>query len=299
VFDDLDAADIAQSIRQERQVFSGCFLILEGKNDDRALKRHIDDKRCSLQVVGGKPMAIEVLDQLEDEGFQGILCIIDVDYDYLNDDGVRSSSNKISTGVHDLDVAIIASSAFDLYKQERCDSEKLAALESTRGSDLRALIFEAGRPIGCLRLLSAANRRNMALNFSNLDFSSFIDANSLTVDLSKLLWSVLENSRPQTLSSTEIEKRFRIVSGKEHDPRMVCQGHDLIAIVSVALRSTIATLINPHTGRPDPRSWNSEIEMGLRLAFGRQQFEETILYESLIEWEVANPAYQVIKAARS
>src|SRR3954452_23496465 len=113
IFCELDALDIAQSIRQEREEFSGCFLIVEGKSDDRALKFFIDEAVCSLQVVGNKKIAQEVLTELENEGFEGegVVCIIDTDYEYVSAHK-KDSSNIIETGVHDLDVAIVCTSAF-------------------------------------------------------------------------------------------------------------------------------------------------------------------------------------------
>ena len=294
MFDELDAADIAQSIQQEREVFLGSFLLLEGKNDDKTLKRHVDGKKCSIQVIGNKSLALDVLSSLEDYGLEGVVCVIDVDYDYVAAEAAYVGDNVVLTGVHDLDVAITASSAFDIFKSERCNSLKVEAFEASKGLTLQQALFAAARPIGCLRLLSAANKRTIALNFANLDFDKFVDKQTLDVDQANLLTTVLANSRRQMLSSTEIEARFRIVSGKVHDPLMICQGHDLLRLFSIALRSAVADLTSPHTGRPDPRSWQSEVALGLRLAFGRQQFEETHLYHGLKAWEARNPPFEVL-----
>lgn len=295
MLDDLDAKDIAQSIRQERDVFDGCFLLLEGKNDDRALKRQINNTSCSLQIVGGKPIALEVLRDLEDEGFVGLLCLVDADYDYQPLKETYNSDHLLSTEVHDLDVAIICSGAFDTYKEERCDGDKVRKIETKSGMDLRDVIFNLARPIGCLRYLASANERTMRLKFSNLKFDSFLDPSSLSLDVTRLFDEVILQSPPQTLSRSEIFSRYNIVLGKAHDLKKLCQGHDLIKILSVALRSAIGNLTNPHTQKPDPRSWHSEIELGLRLAFGREHFEETAIFRQLANWEVENPPYKILR----
>src|SRR5260370_21204839 len=58
---------VAAQVRLMRQLHKGCFLIVEGETDDKALYRFIDSDACQIEISFGKKNALDALDLLEEE----------------------------------------------------------------------------------------------------------------------------------------------------------------------------------------------------------------------------------------
>jgi hypothetical protein len=284
MWDDLDGYDIAQQIRQERQGFEGSFLILEGGRDAAGIEKFIEENECSIVIAGGKDNAVCAIDLLDDEGFGGVLCIVDIDYQPASGAVVRGG-NLIETPVRDFDVLIFSTTALDNYLKERADKNRLTEFEKATSSDIRNYILEVARPIGCLRSLSY--RKDYGLNFKRMTFN-FVIEDSLTINVNMLFSEVIGMSRVET-SPAVIRSQFDTVLKTHTDPLKVCNGHDVCKILGIALRKCIGDL-------RDSRAWGSEIELGLRLAFGLQQFWETDVFQKICNWQVTNAPYIILKS---
>jgi hypothetical protein len=77
-----------------------------------------------------------------------------------------------------------------------------------------------------------------------------------------------------------------IEAGKHHDHYQLANGHDVSAILGIALRKLLGN-------RRDIHTWSSEIEAGLRLAFDWKALITTNFYKSLNAWEMSNRPYRL------
>ena len=78
----------ANAIQMQRETFSGTFLLVEGSTDRVFYERFVNEADCVLKSLEGKPSSkqrvIAVLEILEKYHFQGVLAIVDADFDHLN-----------------------------------------------------------------------------------------------------------------------------------------------------------------------------------------------------------------------
>src|SRR6266446_4329608 len=102
---EIDGHYVAAQIRLMRQVWKGSFLLLEGSTDAKVFDRFIDGSRCQIEIGFGKPNVHDAIELLEDEGFPGVVGVIDADFDRLTGT-TYSLDNLCITDVHDLDFMI-------------------------------------------------------------------------------------------------------------------------------------------------------------------------------------------------
>nr|WP_243146916.1 DUF4435 domain-containing protein [Scytonema sp. UIC 10036] len=133
----------ANQIRLRRSTFSGTFLLVEGSSDKTFYDRFVDKAACQLVSVSGKPSSklrvIAVLEILEKSTFQGILAIIDADFERL-ETFIYSSPNLLRTDTHDLETMLINSPALNKVVAEFASEEKIVAQDRT-SSNLTPLSF--------------------------------------------------------------------------------------------------------------------------------------------------------------
>jgi hypothetical protein len=281
----VDEFDIAQEIRMERQTHKGSFLIVEGKSDHKALSRFVSDK-CSIVVAGNKSVALDALDLLDEEGFPGVLCLVDSDGEPIT----YTSENVIHSGYADLDIIIFSTGALDHVMRERSDPEKLAAFERSKGADYRTSVLQAAYPLACLRRIS--KQHALDLRFQDLRFT-FISEHDLSVDHIAMIDAVLAQSKCK-LTAQPLFRQLQVEMLKNHNYYEVCRGHDVTQIVGISLVRCVSDIRHKARDIADMRTWRQEIELLLRLAFDVAEFVKTTVYKAIKKWEAANSRYVVL-----
>jgi Protein of unknown function (DUF4435) len=267
----------ANQIRLRRSTFSGTFLLVEGSSDKVFYERFIDKIVCQVVVMEGKIRVIGILDILDRSSFDGVLSIVDADFDRLKD-SVDESINLLRTDTHDLETMLIDSPALDKTIAEYGSEEKIAKLQL----DVRTSLVEAGMFIGYLRWVSQCDRRN--LTFSDLKFSKFIDEKTLQIDELALIQEVKNKSQALSLKTEDLQQRIADEKNKGFNPWQVCCGHDLVEILALGLRKAIGTM-----------SVDSDsLERSLRLAYEEVYFWKTQLWVNIRQWESNNQPFQVL-----
>jgi hypothetical protein len=273
----------ANAIRLRRSTFSGTFLLVEGSSDRVFYERFVDKAECVLISISGKPSSklkiIEVLRILGQENFQGILAIVDADFDHLQEIP-PSFSNLFYTDSHDLETMLLQSPALEKVMAEFGSEEKV----SNFGQDVRLTLLQAGTPIGYLRWISQLDQLN--LTFQDLIFSKFIDDKILKIDVAKLIQEVRNKSQVFALKNEDLQQRLINQCRDTHDPWQVCCGHDLVEILSLGLRKALGSA-NASDVKPDG------LERSLRLAYEAVYFAKTQIYMSIRLWESENGQFNV------
>jgi hypothetical protein len=270
----------ANAIRQIRSTFSGSFLLIEGFTDKTFYERFTDRVVCRLVPTSGKQRAIETLRILEKDNFQGVLAIVDADFDHL--EGLPSIPNLILTDTHDLETMLIQSPALDKVLAEFGSEGKISKF----GKDIRSALLQAGKPIAYLLWISQIHRLN--LTFAGIKFSKFIDEQTLKIDDIKLIQEVKNKSETHTLKAEILQQHIANQKRTDHDPYQVCCGHHLVEILSLGLCKAIGSA-KPSDVEP------IILERSLRLAYEEAYFYETQIYLSIRQWESSNLPFRVLK----
>lgn len=279
-----NARVVANKVRLLRSdgVHAGTFVLVEGDEDRRLYGNFIDPAQCRIQIAGNRDNAIGALAILERGGFPGILAIVDTDYAALRG-RAPDSPNLLFTDTHDLETMLLASPSLDRLLAERGDAGKIAAV---CGGGARATLLELGKPIGYLRLLNEIE--GAWIRFKDLETENFIDEHTLELDRGKLI-ATLRNrsSRTVTVIDDELWRRAEALQAPGHDLWHVCSGHDLVRILSVALRRALGK-------NNDAEVKPTQLEERLRIGFSDAHFRSTKLSADIAEWEARNPPYMVL-----
>jgi len=115
---EIDGHYVAAQIRFSRQIWKGTILLLEGPTDAKVFENLVDDASCQIEIAFGKSNVLNALDLLEDEGFDGVVGIVDADFDHVTGK-TYALDGLCVTDLHDLDLVIFASLAFERYLTEK------------------------------------------------------------------------------------------------------------------------------------------------------------------------------------
>ena len=273
---------IANSIRMKRSHYTGCFLIVEGRDDRLFFERFVNRSYCAVQVAGGKSNVIDVIEILDaDDNFSGFVGVIDADLDHVEDHSWQSS-NLIIIEMYDLEALLIKSTALDSVLIEFGSSEKIAK----RTKRPREELIDATLPIGYLRLHSRRSKLN--LKFNGVRYERFIDRDSLQTNVRNMVREVKNRSQRSDLACDDTAREIRRIEDTVNDPWLVCCGTDMVEILSIGLRRALGTN-NSGAVTPD------ELRRCLRLAYQWQELTDSQLGRDLREWSERNPGFRVLK----
>ncbi len=275
---------IANQIRLRRSTYPGTFLLVEGGSDKIFYERFVDRLACELVSTAGKPSsklrAIDVLKILEQSNFQGVLAIVDADFERI-ETLLYTSPNLLRTDSHDLETMLINSPAFNKVVAELSSEDKIALFNQ----NIIGVLLETGMSVGYLRWISQCDGLN--LSFESITFSRFVNDQTLKIDEINLIREVKNKSQAFSLKDEDLQQRLLSRKSLSHDPWQVCCGHDLVEILSLSLRKAIGS---KKTGY-EPNS----LERNLRLAYEEAYFRQTHLYSEIRKWESNNQPFKVLR----
>jgi Protein of unknown function (DUF4435) len=284
--ENLTADRYVNTIQQQRSTFAGTFLLVEGRSDKIAYGNSVDNVFCQFVVTGGKENVIKVLNSLEKFGCNGVLAIVDADFDHLESLSPQSP-NLLRTDTHDLETMILQSPALDRILEVYASEDKLKGF----GRDVRATLLEAGMSIGYFLWVSISEDLNLI--FDNIDFSKFIDKETLAIDENKMIKVITDKSQQPGLNNAATQQKITAKRNSKHDPWQVCRGHDLVEILSIGLRKAIGSNKAIDVEACSDERKNT-LENQLILAYGAAYFFKTQLYQEILAWESNNYPFQIL-----
>jgi hypothetical protein len=151
--------------------------------------------------------------------------------------------------------------------------------------DIRQVLLTTAFLIGYLRWHSL--RADLRLRFDGLAFSRFVDMTTLTADRSKLITAVKNHSQRLELDNNELELAISGLEDSKHDPWQLCNGHDLVGVLSIGLRRAIGSQSAAAVGVED-------MERALRLAYEAADFAASPLYRAIRDWEQRIRSFHVL-----
>lgn len=266
---------LAAEIKMTRANHSGAFLVVEGANDVRFWepRSHVD---YELVDGEGKQNVVGAVQRLDTVKFDGVLGVVDSDYDSLNR-VTLGSDNLVATDAHDLECLLCRSSALDTALAEFGSPEKIQRFERQEGIDVRTSLLNRAQIFGRLRW--AVQYLGLSIDSQLIRVPRFVDDRSWTVDSNRLIRTV-QNAIPNgsTLSA-------QINSLSLSDPWYVAHGSDLIELLRIGLKNVLGDLPNT-TGY-------KEISRLLRAAISTEELKTTGFGLDISTWEVRNSPYAV------
>lgn len=274
---------VANTIRMQRSTFQGSFLLVEGDSDKKFYNRFIDKFSCRLEICKGKPSSkkrvINILEILNGSNFQGVLGIVDADFDHI--EGTKyNNPNLVLTDTHDLETMLIQSPALDKIITEFGSEDKIKEFNQ----DIRETLVKLGIKIGYLRWISQSEGLNLA--FNKIEFRRFLDEKTLQINQIKLIQEIKNKSQDFSIPDTDLQKKLEDEEKENHDSWHICCGHDLVKILSIALCKKI--------GSNNTNEVKVEIlERSLRLAYEETYFYKTLIYSNICKWEINNKPFKI------
>ena len=265
-----------------RTQFSGSFLIVEGRDDWLFMGRFIAPGTCEIRVAYGKQNVSDAIGILEGDQYDGVLGMIDADFDRIEGTPSRSQ-NVVMPECHDLFTMLVSSPALARVVREFGSPEKLDRLGKTA---LEALT-EVALPIGYLRLHS--QREGLNLRFRDLNYSRWIGLTSFQADTARLIEVVKSRSQKHDLSTDTIAKAIADLHDADYDPCEVCVGADLVEALSIGLRRALGS-----RRAADVRV--DYLKSGLRLAYSDTEFRASTLMRDIEHWQLQSPDFQVLRS---
>lgn len=242
------------------------WVLVEGITDQKLYAELVDGKNTKIEMVhgGGINNLRHVLSIIIQETNR-VIGIRDADFLHLNNEQ-ETIATLFLTDAHDAEMTLIACDAiFKKVVAEHLPNER-NEFNALRNRLLVSLVFLSG-----IRWLN--NTEDLGLNFDVLGLANFYDARDLTLDKTKCIKEIETRSpnKKRTIQTEEIEIKTESIS----DYYNLCNGHDTVKALALYISA-----VNGGKGIKD-----DEIARALRIAYRKEDFISTVLYENLKNWE--------------
>ncbi len=150
----LSAEDLANDINMCRTGFSGTIVVIEGETDQTVFERFFDLDACLFLPANSKDNAIQAFEFLGEQEQEGVIVIVDADFDHLVKNAAHAESIFL-TDFHDLDIMMIECPALEIVLRQYASPGKIQMVRKARGgASVRRILYDAVLPLGILRLVS-------------------------------------------------------------------------------------------------------------------------------------------------
>ena len=262
---------IASDVRMRRTLHKGSFLLVEGPSDKSTFRNLTDPASCQIVITHGWENAQSVSAMLEQEGFPGVLTVLDADFRRL--ENWPPPQNILLTDFRDFECMMLASPALAKLLGEFTEVERLTQFERRTGRIILETLTQYAAYVGYLRWVSL--RHKLDLRFEGLEFRHFVDKGTLQVDQQKLIDACRDHSQRHDIDSRWLSREIQTLLDPNRNPLEVCCGHDVLDLLSFALCGTLAS--------HDAREVGHEIlERGLRLAYESAYFKTSELAGAIL-----------------
>lgn len=261
-------------------------LLVEGKSDETLFSKLFRDNVVFFPV-DGCTNAIEIISQFEFKNYPGVIAIIDADLRRILGEKNIIGKTCFLTDNHDAEMMLIDSNAIDEVINFYCIKSKKRLFEGSAGKPIKEYLLEIIKPIACCRYINET--RKLGLIFKTItngkcyfiDYNSFVDTNSLTLDLRKLLIAIENKSQKQgfLLNTRAFTDDVKTELKNKYDLLEFCNGHDFVHILSIALENVISNK------RSSKKLDHIALEDALCIAYRLDEFKKTDLYTGLLAWE--------------
>ncbi len=261
-------------------------VVVEAKPDKLFFRKFFSDITVFFPVDGAGNVK-DIISEVEKDKLEGIVGIIDADFTRITNEIIKS--NKIfHTDCHDVEMMMVNSEARNNVISFYMDKDKLKAFENKKQAKLKNIILNTARPIASVRFLNFTDRLGLKFKTLNkkrqeynfIDYHKFIDKNTLDID-KKIIQKIIENKSMKQgflTNSTLLKEKISAIEKENYDLLEFNNGHDLINILSIALKKVISNKVIS----------SKNLEDQFIIAYRFSDFKATELYLSLADWVKIN-----------
>lgn len=248
------------------------WVLNEGENDCRLYQKFFIYEKAKVEFVGGgKSELAKALVALKNESNQ----VIGIrDADFLNIEGEKPEiANMFLTDCHDIEMSI-------LKDKEILDNLLNEYRINAKSENIMQNVLDETSFVGYIRWYNEIN--SCEIVFKGLKYGDHItiDQYTVTIDKEKLFKEILVRVKGTFRIELHTINSF-IQTKKTNDLYNLCNGHDVSAIISLLIGSSIS---------------EKEFCRHLRISYQLQHFVKTHLYSELIKWEQKNK-FTILKTA--
>jgi len=248
------------------------IVVVEGDSDYKLFRKLISHERIKIESIDGKKQLIQVMKTLSVEFPEQILGICDADFDHLMGEAEdRKEYAVFVTDEHDIEIMMLFSPALHAFYDEYSSKENIDIIKELALKN----ILNASYYLGLIRWLNIEYHFN--LNFKGMNYSQFIHADKLRIELNEdALIDALLNRSPKLSQGVNKESLLAVIeefNEKSKCERQVCCGHDVTNIMALIYRQ--------HWASVETNMSFQKIEMALRVGYPKSHFYKTRLFESL------------------
>jgi hypothetical protein len=273
------AASVATEIRMTRVHHDCAFLLLEGADDGRFWAGRVRET-CGLLIAGGRSTLLDALAIIDARPIAGVVAVADPDYDSLQGT-LPASANLVFTDAHDLETTLASIGALRRVVYEFGDAAKISAFEQRKSDPVALALAKLTAEFGRFRWLNV--RRAAPVSMEWLKPKAYLDIRDLSISRTRLARDAVSAGLapdPTTLAN-------ELAALPAADPWLVAQGHDLLEVVTVALRRVLGSL-------PSTRGVN-DVASALRLAADGQELANTNMVQGIQAWQTGQGHYVVLR----
>ncbi|MFK7948156.1 MAG: hypothetical protein AB8G11_11220 [Saprospiraceae bacterium] len=274
------------------------FILVEAKSDEKFYQKAITEKAIYFYGNGWGNVE-KAIHQVNKFKTKGVLGIIDADFKRI--EKVTIPENLFLTDFHDKEMMLLHSPAWKSVLTYFADTSidvgsgqsKLQSVENQHKKPTLEILLELAKPIADIRLLNERNsyqlkfRKLKKKKFDYINYD-FIDKQTLKIDKQKLQKAVEnKSSKPNFFNNPSIQNQLKTIEIEKHDLRELCNGHDVINIFCLTLEKAIGN----HSSSGKIQA--NRIEENLTITYRFEDFQQTNLYQDLLNWEKLNVPYQL------
>lgn len=260
-------------MRASRREFVGVFV--EGPSDVSMWRRWL---RWMPVSAGGKHAVIAAIESLARAGIPGCVGIVDSDFDRV--EGIPAASNDVvASESHDLECDLVRSPALDAVLAEVPDETAVGRLIGA-GTTFRDAIEARALPFGLLRWVFG--NRGLPFEAGRLSPFTFVDKATWTLREDALC---TEAAGVLGIARNDLDAELSARRARAVDAWQVCNGHDLVALLAVALRDAL--------GARKKFSTVDSVSAALRIGLDSADCANLALWRDLGDWEVRRAPWVV------
>lgn len=211
------------------------YLIVEGQSDkyfwehlyQQGLKERQVRVASKKQCSGNKEYVKKVIFIMNERRKDNVIGVIDLDYDFINDK-IDIVNNLYYYKYIDLENILVQSTAFSEVNTLISSLEK-----KIEDNSLKELLYEKAYVLGILRLINDIEGYNFC--FEGINYKKLIGDND-----ERFIEYFMSRMHLDKSKKEEVLSKIKLHLKKNYEKKYLCNGHDLISILSELTRKTIS-----------------------------------------------------------
>ena len=272
-----------------------CIAVVVEAKANEILFRKLLHKNCQFFSAHGWVKVVTALHIAKKNQTVPIIGIIDADFKRVTN--YQLVENLFLTDSHDTEIMLAHSESWSNVLNYYVNTEKLDKFETKNKQTILDYLLKILQPLSILRFLNEKNGLNLVFRtqkdhkYEYLKYKTFIDVENLHLNFENLLKAVENKSNLPNYFKNNPAYKIELANllGEDRDLKEFTNGHDLTNVLAIAFENAIGKKANKTSVTGE------DIEQALIIAYRLSDFEQTVLYKKLQEWEAKNTLYKILQ----